>query len=312
MTRASSNATEYSDIVVIPLDKAPISSTSEINGPRKMALTPARTHTSVPRSHYRLDPVLEAVELESDHQESSFPNPHVGSSVRQPLKRNKSTKELISRFESLEGTSSVPQTPKTKQPQKRYSLAIKQDSMISKDKNITNNKLANRSPLRRSFGNLLAIFGRKSKAPTKDDDNLLLTHYQPKLSQPVKKAKPNVDHPITSPLHSGLLLYLSPPPTSDGTCLPIWTDCITTLYSTHIHITWKTSQGNPHPHSRAIQLGPCIDVHSVALDELNSDEIALLPTRELKVFELLFKERPKEKFVAASVQERAGWISAIW
>ncbi|KAI9067413.1 hypothetical protein FKP32DRAFT_1664365 [Trametes sanguinea] len=93
---------------------------------------------------------------------------------------------------------------------------------------------------------------------------------------------------------------------------PIWMSCLAQLHTTHVLISWQTAQGNPT--SRLVPFTACSDVRSLALSELGAEERALLPEGrpELRVFELLFEGRAREKFAVEGVTERAGWVSAIW
>ncbi|OSD07108.1 hypothetical protein PYCCODRAFT_796250 [Trametes coccinea BRFM310] len=93
---------------------------------------------------------------------------------------------------------------------------------------------------------------------------------------------------------------------------PVWMSCLAQLHTTHVLISWQTAQGNPT--SRLVPFTACSDVRSLALSELAAEERALLPEGrpELRVFELLFEGRAREKFAAEGVTERAGWVSAIW
>ncbi|THH31345.1 hypothetical protein EUX98_g2855 [Antrodiella citrinella] len=113
-------------------------------------------------------------------------------------------------------------------------------------------------------------------------------------------------------LHTGPLLYLCRPVSPND--LPVWTDCTVVLHPSHILVTWLTPQDNPS--TSMVTLPQCTDVRSLAVNELDAEERGLLPTQpnkgELKVFELLFEGRVREKFAAYSVTERAGWVSAIW
>jgi hypothetical protein len=101
-------------------------------------------------------------------------------------------------------------------------------------------------------------------------------------------------------------------PTSGG--LPVWTDCSVILHPSHILITWMTSYSNPS--TSIVTLSQCTDVRSLTLADLNPEERDLLPSTDkpdaIWVFELLFEGKAREKFAAASVQERAGWVPAIW
>ncbi|KAH9892796.1 hypothetical protein C8Q73DRAFT_699504 [Cubamyces lactineus] len=94
---------------------------------------------------------------------------------------------------------------------------------------------------------------------------------------------------------------------------PVWMPCLAQLHTTHVLVSWQTSQGNPT--SRLVPFTACTDVRSLALGELDPGERSVLPAVErpdLRVFELLFEGRAREKFAVEGVTERAGWVSAIW
>ena len=61
-----------------------------------------------------------------------------------------------------------------------------------------------------------------------------------------------------------------------------------------------------------IKLASCVDVKSILLDELGEFEGALLPDRDRKAFSLSFEGARPEKFLVASISERAKWVSSIW
>jgi hypothetical protein len=292
ITRISSRTTDYPDSLLTPA----LSQKHEINGPRGMARV--RTSNNGPQAN-RLHPVSGELDADPEPYGPYFSIPVDGTTSS--MQRNKSAKDLISRFESLEQESLAPQTRTSR---KQEILAVQPLNNASPFRRGGKHKSDNRSPLRRSFGNLLAFFGKKPNINFKDVTPMITTHYQRKASPP------HVTAVAVEELHSGPLLYLSPPSKDCNASLPVWTDCTTLLFSDHLLVTWHTSQGNPYPH--AINLEDCVDVHSVVLEELAPDEIALLPARELKAFELIFKDKPREKLVASSAQARASWISALW
>ncbi|OBZ70805.1 hypothetical protein A0H81_09064 [Grifola frondosa] len=229
------------------------------------------------------------------------------------------TKELIGRYESMD-TSAKPaagkRTPSRRNPP-TASFALEK-----KDKS--------RSPIRQSFRNLISVF-KKNKSSGKDHSQQLAvpgTKYRsndvidirtqnlalPQLPRvdicSVKPDKALCITPIS--LHSGQagpLLYLSRPLSPN--VLPVWTSCTAQLHSTHIIVTWHSAHGNPSTY--VVPFTACTDVRSLALTDLDATERSLLPDRpELRVFEMLFEGRAREKFAADSVTERASWVSAIW
>ncbi|KAH8107755.1 hypothetical protein BXZ70DRAFT_9414 [Cristinia sonorae] len=224
------------------------------------------------------------------------------------LSRRTTTKDLISRYESLESTSSTRQEPP----------------------NAMAKKVKGRSPIRQSFRNLLSALGKRAKGMGKDHSasaasrsTVSICLDSPPLPSSANTRGIHLDIPSTNTskssssgmpacitptaLHTGPLLYLCNPIAVGG--LPIWVDCTAILHSSHIVVTWFTSHDNPS--TTMITLPQCTDVRSLALADLDLDEKSMLPTRpnvgELKVFELLFEGRGREKFAAFSVTGRAGW-----
>jgi hypothetical protein len=286
-TRATSVTTRYSDAFV---EKAPSSHSSrnELVGPRKMGraqttstLIQSRTSTQSTRQRpHTLDPPL--------------------------LQRNKSTKELINKFESL----TKPRTSAAFDP--AHGQLGESRSTIFKSKA--------RNPLRRSFGNLLAAFSKKLKPQVREkpSPSPSISKELPPSPPPANaQIAPSCTHPsyrdlaslADSPIISGPALYLSARAFTENT-LPVWTECDIALYPTHILVTWHTTYGNPISHM--IKLESCVDVRSIPLDGLNEFEVALLPDFDRKAFFLSFEGAAQEKFLVPSISERAKWVSSIW
>lgn len=248
------------------------------------------------------------------------------------LGRRGTTKDLIGRFETLERAPGV-----------RGSRAGAADGGVERERT----KEKGRSPIRQSFRNLMSVF-KKSKPPQRSETpatpsaTLALpgTRYKEGTSTTSSTPSPS-PHASTSPSKPSLSLQIPTLAKTDprncaspvsahtgkqGALLylaysgpgvpPVWLACAAQLHTTHILVSWGTAGGNPA--SRLVPFGACTDVRSLALSELAEEERALLPTREvgtraeLKVFELLFEGRAREKFAAEGVPERAGWVSAIW
>lgn len=129
--------------------------------------------------------------------------------------------------------------------------------------------------------NLLSLL----KRPHKADVSVPVVHHAkqlPLLPMPLDHAlRPVLSRSQT---HSGSLIYL------DGT---EWTPCTITLQDNTISVSWGQC-------NKDISLLGCSDIRSVS------------DMGDLKVFELLFKSRHKERFAVESVRERAKWISAFW
>lgn len=284
VTRATSTTTRYSDASV---DKVfpTYASRHGVIGPRTMSrvqttstLLQSRADSHITRQRpHTLDPPL--------------------------LQRNKSTKELINKFESLT---------------KPHALATTHaDRLGESQRTIFKSKA--RNPLRRSFGNLLAAFSKKLRPHVREKPSPSPSVSKELPSPPRASANivPSCAHPsyqdlaslAGNPIISGPALYLSTHPFTEST-LPVWTECNLALYTTHILVTLHTTHGNPI--SRMMTLESCIDVKSIPLVELGEIELALLPDFDKKAICLSFEGAPQEKFLFSSISERAKWINSIW
>ena len=286
VTRATSATSRYSDV---PADKVFPSYTPRngLIGPRTMG----RIQTTSTLLQSRAN-------IQVMRQQSHSPDPPL-------LQRNKSTKELINRFESLT-------KPQTSAETDAHPTGLGESRS-------TFSKQRTRNPLRRSFGNLLAAFSKKLKPPAREKSSpspSISKELPPPPSANVNTA-PSGTRPsyqdlaslTDGPIISGPALYLSAGTSTEYT-LPVWTDCDIALYSTHILVTWRTTYGNPISHM--IKLESCLDVRSIPLVELGELELALLPGFDQKAFYLSFEGGPQEKFLLPSISERAKWVSSIW
>ncbi|KAL1942035.1 hypothetical protein VTO73DRAFT_6565 [Trametes versicolor] len=256
------------------------------------------------------------------------------------LGRRGTTKDLIGRFESMEDAPGV---------RRSRAGAGATDGGGERERTVTKDK--GRSPIRQSFRNLMSVFkkskpAQRSETPATPSSSLALPGTRYREGSPSSAATPSPSpHASTSPTKpsltlqipslaqtdprncaspvsahtgkQGTLLYLAHTPSSGAASVPpVWLACAAQLHTTHILVSWGTQGGNPA--SRLVPFGACTDVRSLAHSELAEEERALLPTRgvgtraELKVFELLFEGRAREKFAAEGVPERASWVSAIW
>ncbi|OCH92336.1 hypothetical protein OBBRIDRAFT_886367 [Obba rivulosa] len=262
-----------------------------------------------------------------------FSLPRNTTDGRPPLTRRGTTKELIGRFESMSSSSREPIKPPTHSTGRFGFRGGPSTTAGNRDKK--------RSPLRQSIRNILSVFSKKYKASLKDqlEESMVPgTRYRPNIGEHAASPPPDIApedsapapqaelEPSNSRYHislcttpispgstlSGPLLYLSRPERSD--LLPVWTACIAILHTTHVLITWHTGHGNPE--TFIVPFVDCADVRSLSVADLDTTERTLLPTgtdlTSLKVFELLFEGRPREKFAASSMKERATWVSAIW
>ena len=238
------------------------------------------------------------------------------------LQQRHSTKQLISRYESMGRPA----------PRSSSGTSPKFFRSISSSKENRPPSII-KSPIRQSFTNLLSVFkignskslGKGStRASSQPVDGTSACAYLASQQASCGVARANLvsggisQARLTSQkdLHSGTLFYLSHPPDGQraSLILPVWTACTVALKPGQVFITWLTTQRNPSTHT--ISLTSCTDVRSLSLEQLDPSELALLPTtvgpEEIRVFEMLFEGRPREKFAASSLQERAGWVTAIW
>lgn len=279
---------------------------------------PKSRASTVKRSSY----TQEGVESEIEPHGPYFSLPRDPTAEKTPLSRQKTTKELVGRYESIDSrTSSRRSSVSTKSTPARLESPAHQKPRKGK------------SPIRQSFRNLLSVFGKRPKGPAGDEyisvpptTTRHFTHGQPALSRQVSpldiaRANSSTANLISTTaivcntpnsLHSGALLYLCRASTLDS--FPVWTTCTAVLHSSHILVTWHSSQGNPS--TSMVTLAHCTDVRSLAITDLEDAERSLLPSNanltDLKTFELQFEGRAREKFAANSVRERAAWVNAIW
>ncbi|KAK0212899.1 hypothetical protein DFS33DRAFT_1377350 [Desarmillaria ectypa] len=215
------------------------------------------------------------------------------SRTRMPsLSRQKSAKQLINRYESM----TCPTTPAETTVQK----SLKKD----------------RPSVRQSFRNLLGLF--KNADGKMKLNNVFPTRRSPSVSrhdESLVSRRSSLTQTTPAPL-TGSLLYISRVSfsTSNNTTLPVWTTCTGTLEGDSISLSWLSPQGLSNTHS--VSLKGCTDVRSLTVAQLEDEELIFLPrndsTDELRLFELAFGDKEKEKFATTSVRERASWVSAIW
>ncbi|KAG6920248.1 hypothetical protein DXG01_005017 [Tephrocybe rancida] len=228
-----------------------------------------------------------------------------GHDLSKPLQPRHSTRQLISRYESMSSSSDP--------------VPASGPSLDAPAKASFPGSLKEKSPIRQSFRNLFSVLKkvnlRKGKKVERPLSSFRRQHHPTLEDHPGLNAPPVLrsrSRKLISPL-----LYLSRTPqllSYFSDLKPVWTSCTATLEPDTIVIVGRTPQGNPSV--QIIELSNCTDVRSLSLQQLDPDESALLPRKgdndEFKVFEILFEGRPREKFAANSVQERAGWDSAVW
>ncbi|CAL1707266.1 unnamed protein product [Somion occarium] len=331
MTRAST--AEESDQVITPLDDLgydlgtkDISSYNRDSGQRSddnFDLYDFHTRHMAARM---VDGKSRRTRAEVEPHGPYFSRPRDQTAKSTSLARRRTAKELIGRYESMNSSCSA--TPRS---------AVKGSVNGSVNRNnlyspAAEKRVKGRSPIRQSFRNLLSVFSKKARRSSKDGQSISASKTPPHQTAVAQTISPrrlsSIDIPRANAsfgkltaqdamicntpgsLHTGSLLYLCRSTTSNS--FPVWTTCTAVLHPSHVLITWHTSFGNPS--TSIVTLAHCTDVRSLALKDLDDAERDLLPsgTTEVKVFELLFEGRAREKFAANSVQDRAGWVSAIW
>ncbi|PCH43387.1 hypothetical protein WOLCODRAFT_164398 [Wolfiporia cocos MD-104 SS10] len=334
MTRANSS-TEGTDPPLTPLDE-PQRLDPYHKGSRSSAQDVAvRIRSTTPESGQfpSREPPLNALpELDEYNPEPygpyfSLPRDPTQGESPSALTRRGTTKALIGRYESL--------TPRTEQRPTRSERSDQLQSSRPGSYQAIERKDKGRSPIRQSIRNILSVFKKNKRDRTGTDDPAILEDPQDvhdastfvsaspsrnsSATQASKLAVRNSGKDFSeckTPLeperarHSGPLLHLSRSPVPG--VHSVWTNCSATLHSTHILVTWHSHHGNPS--TEIISFKACTDVRSLSVNDLDPVERGLLPsnTGDHKIFELQFEGRPREKFAASSVPERAKWVSAIW
>ena len=248
----------------------------------------------------------------SDHYDSS------------QLYHRNSTKLLINRFELL-GTPPLPETPplargkSTRKQQYVYDYKQTTVSLHTPDDKLKPHK-REKSPIRQSIKNLLSVLKKGTIGLSKKSDDKLGVPYAGPQSReeeskssssewPTNQLKETSKSRPSGKKRTGSLLYLAG---EQGSLA--WTTCNVTLEGNKIVLASFTPNMDLYVHE--IVLSHCADIYSLSHLQLDADEAALLHTvadgGKMKVFEILFKGRSREKFAAKTVRERAGWISAIW
>ncbi|KAL0956318.1 hypothetical protein HGRIS_002471 [Hohenbuehelia grisea] len=252
----------------------------------------------------------------SDSDTYAHSYPHLSSSSSIP------TRNLIEQYESM--TSA----PSTRKAASGYLITPPvTPAKPAPDKTTVDRGPKAKSPLRRSIQNLVTAFRRRtgtersseshSRSPYVDSGSVGLPPTFISPAQLVSNEKPFNSYgcSISQPMmRTGSLLYLT---SSLEPGLAAWKHCSATLNSqqNYISVTWITEEGRSSEH--IISLVACADVRSITSHQLGEPlKTALVPQDtgpdSLKVFEILFEGRSRERFAAFSVQERAAWVSAIW
>ena len=236
------------------------------------------------------------------------------------LHHQNSTKLLINRFEML-GTPPLQDTlghhllARGKSTRKHQYVYDYKQTALSSSLHTPDDKFKphkkEKSPIRQSIKNLLSVLKKGTIGLSKkSDDKLGVPYVGPQSKEEESKLEwPTSQVRKTGKKQTGSLLYLAG---EQGSLA--WTTCNVTLEGNKIVVASFTPNMDLYVHE--IVLSHCADIYSLSHAQLNADEAALLHAMpdgaKMKVFEILFKGRSKEKFAAKTVRERAGWISAIW
>jgi hypothetical protein len=242
------------------------------------------------------------------------------------LYHQNSTKLLINRFELL-GTPPLPETPllargkSTRKQQYVYDYKQTTVSLHTPDNKLKPQE-KEKSPIRQSIKNFLSVLKKGTIGLSKKSDDKLGVPFVGPSSQskeeeskssssewPTNQVRETSKSRPSGKKQTGSLLYLSG---NQGSLA--WTTCNVTLEGNKIVLASFTPDMDLYVHE--IILSNCADIYSLSHVQLDAGEAALLHAvadgDKMKVFEILFKGRSKEKFAAKTVKERAGWISAIW
>jgi hypothetical protein len=246
------------------------------------------------------------------------------------VRRRRSTKELIRRFESMNADNS----PRARSAHGTRNTPVR-PRLAATDLPTPPARVEKKtSPLRQSFRNLLSVFKKGRRFGKEKLESYTVPIAEPSSlhkhmpSNPTEKEREpdpfTVDNGglgsriCTSPTHSlhmGPLLHLSiPASSSSSSILPVWVACDAVLHGSHVLLTTTTTQGIQS--TAVVSLRACMDVRSLAPGEIGAEQRALLPAMENstdpKVFELVFDEKENRRFAAPTVKDRAAWVSAIW
>lgn len=230
-----------------------------------------------------------------------------------------STKLLINRFEIL-GTPPLSDTPplarakSTRKQQYVYDHNRAENSLDTPNNHLESHK-KEKSPIRQSIRNFLSVLKKSANGLSKKSDSKLGHHSNGEgfkdstKSSPTDQIQQTFKPQLPRKKQIGSLLYL----THEQDSLA-WTTCNVTLEENKIVLSSFTPNMDLYIHE--IVLSHCTDIRSLSYVQLDADEAALLDavpdSSKMKVFEILFQGRSREKFAAKTVRERAGWISAIW
>ncbi|KAF8919910.1 hypothetical protein CPB85DRAFT_1429389 [Mucidula mucida] len=215
------------------------------------------------------------------------------------LDRKKSTKQLISRFESL---APQPSSALSRTPSAQETIPPNHVYLTKKDK----------SSVRQSFRNLMGLF---KKGDSKFKVNQVFNAKRLSSSNAASLVSRSTIPPSYVCM-TGTVLYMArvADGSSPSSVLPVWTTATAALKLPELLISSVSINGHPDTHS--LPLKDVSDVRSLIAHQIDPDELAMLPKDydldDLRFFELVFDGRPMERFAVTSIHERADWVSSIW
>lgn len=241
-------------------------------------------------------------------------DPYVKNTPGYPLCRRPTTKLLINHFETLSHPAVVAQ--------------ISDDVQRTQSNDGKTGRRKEGNPVRQSLKNLMSVFvkrngflglsrarlvGRRSVV----GHTTLVPHelnHPPSTTlilPPVDLSDASSKWPQTSPS-----LYHRRNAYEADTLTVSWAPCAVTVeHDCQLVISYQDTWVATRPPQETISLSCFTDVRSVSPKNISLEEYDALPSggpEEMKVFEILFEGRPRERFATPSSIERAEWLSKIW
>ncbi|KAF9519258.1 hypothetical protein BS47DRAFT_84289 [Hydnum rufescens UP504] len=221
------------------------------------------------------------------------------------IHRRRSTKELISIYESTSSTPSLNYNTTTSEHPGQYesrnsARSKNQNPKILKTRPSNEGRWNPAAPMRYSFQNLLGVFGRKQRQPTKE-----FTVFRPPAKIP---GLPLISTRPPTALTEGQLLYLCR--TSSNAVS--WKGCTAALHPPYLRLSFtQPLPGTPLTYS--INMSLCVEVHSIGANKLDPSLVPIIAGHnDAHVFEMELEGGMKERFAAWSVKDRGSWVSKIW
>ncbi|KAF9051087.1 hypothetical protein BDZ89DRAFT_1154003 [Hymenopellis radicata] len=177
------------------------------------------------------------------------------------LDRKKSTKQLISRFESL---APQPTPTPSRTPSAQETVPPSHVYLTKKDK----------SSVRQSFRNLMGLF---KKGDSKFKLNQVFNNAKRHSSSNAASLMSRSTIPPSDVCMTGTVLYMArvADGSSPSSVLPVWTTATAALKLPELLISSVSINGHPDTHS--LPLKDVSDVHSLIAHQIDPDELAMLP-----------------------------------